>query len=664
MHKHVGVVVWLLMLAGAASSQTLNLTDEGRLVVYDKMQYLRDESCTLTFTDIIKTKFKSVPVDATPNFGFDHAAYWFRIDVRNESSSTDWLLEINFSPLDRVDFFIQDETGAWIKKTTGDRFPIVIRDITHRHPVFNINFPSSSQRMAYLRIETTSSVQVPAIFWRRDVFSRVSSHLQFINGLFYGAMILMTLYQLFLFFSVRDKITIYYVFTLISMTNIVSFFQGYNFLYLHPYHPFLNDVFAVTCGTLFVVCSTLLTRTFLNLPHFNKWLDYALLANMATDIILSISMLVFFHQISYKYHHYFILSHCVIAFVSAAYCYNKKYKSALYYMVAWIAPFLAAATFTFSNLGFIPGLLSMNYAGIMAGCILQTLFISLAIGDRWSSIEKENRAAKELELKRGQEENERLEMEVRLRTFEIQQQNLQLEEVNKVKDKLFSVVSHDIKGPLSSLHLTLNLAKADALSLEEFQHISAELDMRLGETTEFIDNLLQWAKLQMRGETFEPDRVDLGLLAAESIRLLAHECRQKNITVINHLQGSLDAYADINMIRSVMRNLLTNAAKFTPAYGSITLNAYRVDNRIIISIADTGIGIPKTHIDLLFTLNSITTEGTQSEKGTGLGLLLSKEFVEKNNGKIWVETVVNKGTTFFFSLPIFNAQVIASQRGT
>src|SRR5205085_10472559 len=126
---------------------------------------------------------------------------------------------------------------------------------------------------------------------------------------------------------------------------------------------------------------------------------------------------------------------------------------------------LAAASFTFINLGFVPGLLSMNYAGIMAGCILQTLFISFAIGDRWSSLEKENRLAKELELKRGLEENERLETEVKLRTREIQQQNLELEEVNKVKDKLFSVVSHDIKGPLSSLHLTLTLAKAGALTM-------------------------------------------------------------------------------------------------------------------------------------------------------------------------------------------------------
>jgi signal transduction histidine kinase len=285
------------------------------------------------------------------------------------------------------------------------------------------------------------------------------------------------------------------------------------------------------------------------------------------------------------------------------------------------------------------------------------LFISFALGDRWRTLEKENQLAKELEFRREQEEKERLENEVQLRTNEIKKQNIQLEEVNNVKDKLFSVVSHDIKGPLSSLHLALTLAKSGALSSEEFQELSAGLEIRLAQTSEFIDNLLQWAKLQMKGETFEPDRLDLLVLAQESVRLLDPECFQKKITLKNNLQGTLNAYADLNMMRSVLRNLLTNAIKFTRPNGTITISAYRLDAKIVISVSDTGVGIPPINRDRLFTLTSITTEGTHQEKGTGLGLLLCKEFVEKNGGRIWFETEEGKGTTFYFSLPMYQEEL-------
>jgi signal transduction histidine kinase len=288
----------------------------------------------------------------------------------------------------------------------------------------------------------------------------------------------------------------------------------------------------------------------------------------------------------------------------------------------------------------------------MIGCILQMLFISFALGDRWNILEKENRRAKELELKRNQDENERLEKEVLLRTEEIQNKSERLEEVNRVKDKLFSVVSHDIKGPLSSLQLALSLLRAGDVSAKEFQQLSNSLEERFSHTTEFIENLLQWATLQLKGESYEPSQINLSSIADETVSLLTTEIKRKNITVRNNLHDyKLHAYADLNMVRSVLRNLFTNAIKFTGEDGMITLSFLRTDRQVIVSVADTGVGIPASHRNRLFTLNSITTPGTSKEKGTGLGLLLCREFVEKNGGRIWFETTEGKGTTFFFSLP-------------
>ncbi|HZI25519.1 MAG TPA: ATP-binding protein, partial [Chryseolinea sp.] len=424
-----------------------------------------------------------------------------------------------------------------------------------------------------------------------------------------------------------------------------------------------NDILAMITGPAFVVCSTLLTRAFLNLRRFSKLLDNLLLGNMFLDLAVALLMTIFFRKISYQYHNYVIFTHCLLALICAGYCLHKKYKPARYYLVAWFTILVAAGIFTISSVGFMPGYLSTNYLGLMTGCILQMLFISFALGDRWRTLEKENQRAKQAELEREHEEKIRLEDEVRNRTIEIQQQNETLEEVNHVKDKLLSVVSHDIRGPLGSLHLALNLVKSGSLSAEEFQKVTEGLETRLTQTTEFIDNLLQWAKLQMRGETFEPDRLDLSQLANEAVKLLEPECVHKNIHLKNHVREPLVAYADVNMIRSVFRNLLTNAIKFTKPNGTISISAYRVNHKIILSVADSGVGIPEKNRARLFTISSITTQGTKQEKGTGLGLLLCKEFVEKNGGSIWFETQEGKGTTFYFSLPEFVAESRSAQVG-
>lgn len=664
MVKQLFLFCALLALTLTSLAQNILLTDNGKVYVNGALGYWRDSTSSLPFERIKNVPFSTYRSEYSPNFGFDRSAHWFKVEVFNQSQSSEWLLEVPYAPLDQIDFYLVDSDSTIKHKVSGDHFPIAERDLAHRHPIFAFSLLSGESTVIYLRVQSISSVQVPLTFWHRDAFLKTSYSIQLFNGLFYGAMMLMILYQLFLFISVRERITFYYVLTLLTMINVVAFFQGYSFLYVYPGSPWFNDILAMITGPIFVVCSTLLTRAFLNVRQFSKLLDNFLLGNMIVDLCVALVMTIFFRQISFEYHNYLIFTHCLLVLISAGYCFKKNYKPARYYLIAWFTPLVAAGIFSLSMVGFMPGYISTNYTGLMVGCILQMLFISFALGDRWRALEKEIRQSKDLAFRREQEEKVRLEQEVQLRTNKIQQQNLQLEEVNNVKDKLFSVVSHDIKGPLSSLHLALTLAKTGSLSTEEFQELSAGLELRLAQTTEFIDNLLQWAKLQMRGETFEPDKLDLCELARESVQLLNPECKQKGITLRNNLEGTLDAFADLNMMRSVLRNLLTNAIKFTKPAGTITINAYRVDSKIIISVSDTGVGIPDSNRARLFTLTSITTAGTHQEKGTGLGLILCKEFVEKNGGRIWFETEERVGTTFYFSLPMYEEEIRASGANT
>ena len=140
-----------------------------------------------------------------PNFGFDYSAYWFKMEVSNKATVTEWVLQIDFAPLDQVDFYIRDSTDNWIKMTAGDLFPLSGRDVLHRHPVFPFQLRQGEAQTIYLHIKTISSVQVPAIIWDQEKFVRASYHVQILNGLFFGAMLIMVFYQLFLFLSLRKR---------------------------------------------------------------------------------------------------------------------------------------------------------------------------------------------------------------------------------------------------------------------------------------------------------------------------------------------------------------------------------------------------------------------------------------------------------------------------
>ncbi len=280
-------------------------------------------------------------------------------------------------------------------------------------------------------------------------------------------------------------------------------------------------------------------------------------------MVAGFAMFIFYQQITYGAHHFFVLSHCTLVLISAGYCFYRKYKPARYYLLAWVTLLGATVVFSMSNLGIMPGYLSTNYSGLMIGCILQMLLVAFALGDRWNELVKETQRARELELQLREQEKVRLEQEVRIRMAEIQSKSERLEEVNRVKDKLFSLVSHDIKGPLGSLRLALAMMNTGQVSQEEFQHLTSALEARFGQTTEFVENLLQWATLQLKGERFEPGMIELSSVATEALDLLDLDIKRKNITLRNTIPQQQTAFADPNMVRSVLRNLLTNAVKFT-----------------------------------------------------------------------------------------------------
>lgn len=253
-------------------------------------------------------------------------------------------------------------------------------------------------------------------------------------------------------------------------------------------------------------------------------------------------------------------------------------------------------------------------------------------------------------LKYSQELEEK-NIKIELQNKEFLEQTKHLENVNNVKDKLFSIVSHDLKDSLSSINGFIDLLRDGSLTREEFDNLIPELSENANNASLLLFNLLNWSKSQMQSLEPKPSLIDIQEVFEEKIKLIEQRLESKGIKLVDRSLRDF-AYADRSMVEIVIQNLLANAAKFCSNGDTITISNHISNGSCIISIADTGIGISKKNIEKLFKSNSsFTTMGTKNEKGTGLGLSICKELVDLNHGKIWVESTVNIGSTFYVQLP-------------
>jgi signal transduction histidine kinase len=236
---------------------------------------------------------------------------------------------------------------------------------------------------------------------------------------------------------------------------------------------------------------------------------------------------------------------------------------------------------------------------------------------------------------------------------ELEKQRKELLTLNNTKDKFFSIIGHDLKNPFSTVIglSDLLLDDFDSFERERLKVFIEQINKFSSNAYALLENLLQWARSQTGKLKINKNLFNLKDVVEDNVELLSGNAKQKNITV-NFPSEAAYWHFDVNMISTVVRNLLSNAIKFTPVGGQIHVDYKEHDHRIVFSVADNGIGIPVKDQDKLFRLDvNPSTIGTSDEKGTGLGLILCSEFVERHDGKIWVESEPGKGSIFKFYLP-------------
>ncbi len=261
---------------------------------------------------------------------------------------------------------------------------------------------------------------------------------------------------------------------------------------------------------------------------------------------------------------------------------------------------------------------------------------------------------KSRELHRRNLEVEEQRREIEEKAALLEKQTHELTELNQVKNKLFSVIAHDLKTPMYALRNMFQNMQRYKVPAHEIEEMLPGIVNEMSYVTGLMDNLLQWAKTQMQKDTVHPEVLNLELMVAEVFTQQQLQATSKHILLQSTITEPVYCFADREMIKLVLRNLVSNAIKFTPQHGNIQVSATIMTAQVKVFVKDSGIGMNERRVQQIFGNHFITTHGTDNESGTGIGLKLCKEFLEKNGGEIFVQSVQGKGSVFSFTLPRYD----------
>lgn len=255
-------------------------------------------------------------------------------------------------------------------------------------------------------------------------------------------------------------------------------------------------------------------------------------------------------------------------------------------------------------------------------------------------------------IRKNAKVQKRLNKELVTKTEDLKKKEEHLKDVNHTKDKLFSIIGHDLRGPIGAFQGLIKLFKEGEMSKDEFLSFVPKLKTDIDHISFTLNNLLSWGQTQMNGSITKPRITALETIVEENIALLSEIASNKSIKLINRVEINTLTWSDSDQVDIVIRNLISNALKFTPEKGMVTIGATEKSNQWEIYVRDNGVGMDEETLGKIFCKNtSHTSYGTNDEKGTGLGLSLCKEMIEKNNGIIWVNSAPGKGSSFYFTIP-------------
>jgi signal transduction histidine kinase len=616
-----------------------------------------DPSDTFSIDDIVARE-NQIPFHRNKGnltFGYLKATIWLKFQIRTDSPNTDWLLEIPAPYLEYVDFY-QKNGEEWQASQSGYYRPHSVRLTNHTGHVLPLTFAADSTAEIYVRIAGRSPKTFPAYVFEKEKFHNKVRVEDVGYGVFFGILIVMFFYNLFIYLTLKLTNYLLYICTIVCTFLIFSSASGYAGKFLWPENPDMNFYAGrLTLGVLAIFLS-IFTIRFLEVKRYSRFMYYALFALIPLGA-LSI-MLVVTRTLSSAGNNLISIA-ALLYMITGIVCRIKGNKTANYFIAAWTVYLVGGLMLTLRN----SGVFDFNFWTthlVEIGAALETVIIAFALGDRYRRLRIEKEEAQLLALKLQQDVTGRLELKVRERTEQLSIANDELKatlETNKLQtriiesknaelDAFFYRISHDLKGPIRSLLALTSLARQDIRDLQAQLYIEKQ-HRQVERLSHIINGLINLTKLDHTD--LQKEKIDFNKIIDECVAACNGLPNFSMIDFKKSIQPGIEFSSEWTLLTAIFQNLIENAVKYAgEEHPYVAIDVRQERSLLRIEVADNGHGIEQEHQSRIFDM---FYRATQKANGTGLGLYILKRSVERLQGTIEIESKPGVGSRFIVTLP-------------
>ena len=572
------------------------------------------------------------------NEGFTSSGYWLKMHLRSDTLEHNrWLMEIGYPLLDHLEVYIENEDGARLKQyLLGDLQSFTHRPIQHRNFVIPLDFSQHKIQTLYINVQTSSSMQLPVQFWQRDHFIEAHSTEQYGLGMYYGMMLVMFLYNLFLWLSFRDQSYLLYIAYIASFAALQLATSGIGYQFVWQDSTYFQQLAVPLTIALVGVFGTAFSRSFLHTQRYNRSADRALLSCLVLSAFTGVLAFVVDTSTVMAIAGPVVLAFLLVILYASTVTLLQGKREARFFLAAWVA-FIIGGLVTIST---IFGILPNNMLTIHAskiGSVFEIVLLSFALADRINLLQAEKKAA-ENQVKK-----------------ELQRKTESLLESNRLKNDFLATISHEFRTPLNGILGSLELAKdgdkAELLSSIANARVSAN------EMLELVDNVLTYTELQAGSRIATPCNTELSSTLKNFADKIQPLCNAKGLGFELMISDDMpdNLLIDFKCLQHALKALIDNAIKFTNE-GHIRLAVswlnLHEESCIQFEIQDTGIGMSADEVQQVQGFMAQADSSHQRRyQGLGIGLSLVRAACLCLHGDIHISSEKDKGTNAQLRIP-------------
>ncbi len=568
------------------------------------------------------------------NFGFTSKGYWVRLRVQSRASATTtWLLKVQNSALGQAVLYTPTgpDTTRFAAQPASLAYPFEDRLIKHRVPVFELPLASGEARTFYLYFAGGGPVHFPLEILSARQFAEEDHREGLLQGVYFGLMLVMIFYNLFLYLSIKDRSYLYYLFYVASFGVLQASMNGIAYEYLWPTPSWWADHCVPVLIATTIAFGSLFCMSFLDLKRNTSFFYRVFGVLIGLSGLVGVFAVVASPYVSMVSATLLGMAFAGLVMAAAVVCLVRKYRPALFLLVAWTALLLGIVLFALNNLGVLPGTFLTTY-GVQIGSALDVVLLSLALADRINLLQRE-----------------------RLR---VEGEKVQAEQSKQVKEAFLAAVSHEIRTPMNAITGFARMLETAGL-LPEHQEYARHIRVSADNLLAIVNDVLDLSKIDAGKLHFERAEIDLEDLVRLLFQTISFGVKDKGLRATYHIDPRIPAglLGDPVRLNQILLNLLGNAVKFThQGEVSLAVRLLREDIQVVtlqFRVSDTGIGIPADKLATIFeSYSQASKQTTRLYGGTGLGLTITKQLVELQGGTIAVESQVGAGTVFTVILPL------------